>query len=260
MSIRESSFKDKVVLISGGLGDIGQAIAREFSRMGALIAIADIADPTVALNKLMTMDALEISYRYNQVDVSDGAAVDGWLQEVVREWGHVDIAIVNAATVTLKSVQEMTNEEWQNEIQVNLNGAFFMANAACRSFTNQGILGNVVFLGSWAAHAVHAQIPAYSVSKAGLRMLCQTMALAYAGQGIRVNEIAPGYVNAGVSKEVWRQDPGLADEARKDVPIGELIEAEEVARQVCWLCLPDNRHMTGSTILMDGGLSLVGKK
>lgn len=258
--MESNSFKDKVVLISGGMGDIGQAVALEFGKMGAKIGISDILDSTTAAAKLSSMGNLGVTYRYDQVDVSNADEVEGWIQDVENQWGQVDIAIVNAATVTLKDVQEITAKEWEREIQVNLNGSFFMANAVCRSFVKKEVAGNIVFLGSWAAHAAHINIPAYSVSKAALRMLCKTMALSYAEKGIRVNEIAPGYVNAGLSKEVWDKDPASAAEARNRVPVGKLIEADEVAKQVLWLCDPSNRHTTGSTLLMDGGLSLLRTK
>lgn len=258
--MESNSFKDKVVLISGGMGDIGQAVALEFGKMGAKIGISDILDPTTAAAKLSSMGNLGVTYRYDQVDVSNADEVEGWIQDVEGQWGQVDIAIVNAATVTLKDVQEITAKEWEREIHVNLNGSFFMANAVCRSFVKKEVAGNIVFLGSWAAHAAHINIPAYSVSKAALRMLCKTMALSYAEKGIRVNEIAPGYVNAGLSKEVWDKDPASAAEARNRVPVGKLIEADEVAKQVLWLCDPSNRHTTGSTLLMDGGLSLLRTK
>tara|TARA_R100001369_G_scaffold92610_2_gene138712 strand:+ start:13215 stop:13991 length:777 start_codon:yes stop_codon:yes gene_type:complete len=255
-----NNFKDKVVLISGGLGDIGQAIALEFGKQGAKIGISDIIEPKLAIRRLATIHNLGITYRYHQVNVSDGDAVDAWVEDVADEWGCVDIGIVNAATVTLKSLNEISRAEWEKEIQVNLNGSFFMANAVCKSLVQEGVSGNVVFMGSWAAHAIHPNLPAYTVSKAAIRMLCRTMALTYAENGIRVNEIAPGYVNAGLSKDVWQKDPSMASNARENIPLGELIEVEEVAKQVVWICLPNNRHITGSTMLMDGGLSLVRPK
>ena len=88
-------------------------------------------------------------------------------------------------------------------------------------------------------------------------MLCKCMALELAPHGILVNEIAPGFVNAGLSGSVWGSDEAKAKEALNKVPIHKLISAEAVAQQVLTLCHPDNEHMTGSTILMDGGLSLL---
>jgi NAD(P)-dependent dehydrogenase (short-subunit alcohol dehydrogenase family) len=132
-----------------------------------------------------------------------------------------------------------------------------MAQAAALRLVEQKREGRIVFTGSWAAHAPHPHIPAYSVAKAGLRMLCKCMALDLAPHGILVNEVAPGYVNAGLSAAVWQQQPERRQQASARVPVQRLIEPEEVALQVAHLCEPANRHTTGSVLLMDGGLSLL---
>ncbi|MGJ1368162.1 SDR family NAD(P)-dependent oxidoreductase [Sphingobacterium spiritivorum] len=256
---KESYFNNQVVLISGGLGDIGLATVKAFARQGARVAIGDRLSPEAAALQLARLQEVGYPCRYDQVDVQDAEAVEQWVESIAEHWGKVDIAIANAATVTLKDYQQISPAEWDQEIKVNLNGSFYLANAVARKIVQQGSAGNIVFLGSWAAHVVHQNLPAYSVSKAAIRMLCQSMALEYASHGIRINEVAPGYVNAGLSKEVWSQHPGLADQARETVPVRALIEAEEVADQVVWICHPKNRHLTGSTILMDGGLSLSRK-
>lgn len=249
--------ENKIVLISGGLGDIGLATALAFGREGAKIALSDIRTPAEAEAKVDPLRKAHIPFLYHQVNIGDAAAVSQWVQAVHRHWGRIDVAVINAATVTMQSVATITAAQWQNEIQVNLNGAFFLAQQAANYFSANKIRGHIVFLGSWAAHAVHPHIPAYSVAKAGIRMLCQCMALEFAAQHIRVNEVAPGYVNAGLSKEVWDRRPELAEAARLKVPLQQLIEAEEVAAQILWLCADANRHITGSCLLMDGGLSLL---
>ncbi|SEO08638.1 glucose 1-dehydrogenase [bacterium A37T11] len=249
-------YEGKSVMISGGLGDIGTAIAVALGSEGAHIALSDIFSEKEALKKLQVLTERGISFEYRQVNIKDSQAVDDWLVSLPANKELV-LAVANAATVTLKSYQRLSADDWFNEIDVNLNGSYYLASTACRYFVANKIKGNVVFLGSWAAHRVHAHIPAYSVSKAAIRMLCKSMALEYASYGIRVNEIAPGYVNAGLSKEVWKKDKGLAAEARNKVPVKALIEASEVAKQLLWICDQDNKHVTGSTILMDGGLSLL---
>jgi len=100
-------------------------------------------------------------------------------------------------------------------------------------------------------------MPAYSVSKAAINMLCKCFALELASRNILVNEIAPGYVDAGLSGRHWKKDPASAEKARERVPVRRLISAEEVAQQIVYLCGPAARHMTGSSLLMDGGLSLL---
>ena len=253
----DNLFTNRTVLISGGLGDIGRATALEFARNGAAIAIGDISPPSKADAFLAELKQFDIASHYTQVDVTDAGAVQNWVLAVENTLGVADIIIANAATVTPAGIHEITAEQWANELNVNLNGAFYLTQSATARLLAHQLPGRVVFIGSWAAHAVHPHIPAYCVSKAGLRMLCQCLALELAPHQILVNEIAPGYVNAGLSARFWEKDPASSEVARNQVPVKKLISAEAVARQVVQLCHPDNEHMTGSTLLMDGGLSLL---
>ncbi|WP_138994368.1 SDR family NAD(P)-dependent oxidoreductase [Larkinella sp. C7] len=250
-------FTNKTVLISGGLGDIGRATALEFARNGAAIAIGDIAPTTKAEAFLAELKSYDVASHYTQVDVTDAGAVQDWVLAVENTLGVADLIIANAATVTPAGIHEITPGQWANELNVNLNGAFYLTQCATARLLTHQLPGRVVFVGSWAAHAVHPHIPAYCVSKAGLRMLCQCLALELAPHQILVNEIAPGYVNAGLSARFWEEDPASSEVARNQVPVKKLISAEAVARQIVQLCHPDNEHMTGSTLLMDGGLSLL---
>ncbi|WP_293945877.1 MULTISPECIES: SDR family NAD(P)-dependent oxidoreductase [unclassified Sphingobacterium] len=252
-----AEYKNKVVLISGGLGDIGRAIAEAFLTAEAIVCIADRFVPALAKERWPLLDESQANLFYDQVDVSDADQVEAWVDRIQRELGTIAICIANAACVTIQNFRELSNAAWKNEMAVNLDGAFFLANACAKSFVATGVRGNIVFLGSWAGHAVHQNLPAYSVSKAGLRMLCQAMALEYAVDGIRVNEIAPGYVNAGLSKVVWSKDAALQKKAAAVVPLGDILEAEEIAKQVLWICSDNCRQMTGTSIVLDGGLSLI---
>nr|WP_295923106.1 SDR family oxidoreductase [uncultured Dyadobacter sp.] len=250
-------FKNRTVLLSGGLGDIGKAIALEFAKKGASVALGDIRPPENATGLIESLRAYGPAHTYHQVDVGNASAVHAWVDAAEQAIGTPDLIIANAATVTLGGVHAITPEQWAAELNVNLNGAFYMTQCATSRLLAHQRPGRVVFTGSWAAHAVHPGLPAYAVSKAGIRMLCQSMALELAPYGILVNEIAPGYVNAGLSAGLWDANPELRHQAEQRVPIKRLISAEEVARQVAYLCHPDNNHMTGSTLLMDGGLSLL---
>ena len=113
-----------------------------------------------------------------------------------------------------------------------------------------------MFVGSWAAHAPHPHIGAYSAAKAGLRALCQTFALDHAADGILVNEVAPGIVDAGLSRQLFQRDPGLERRTRAAIPSGSVIRPEDVARDIAFLASPENLHTTGSVLISDGGLSL----
>ena len=180
-----------------------------------------------------------------------------WVSEVENGLGIPSLIISNATTVTVKRLYELTPEEWSAELRVNLDGAFYLAQAATARLLHHRKPGRVVFVGSWAADTVHLHIPAYCVAKAGMRMLCKCMALELAPHEITVNEIAPGIVNGGLSRRVWEEQPAKRLEAQKKVPVQKLITNEEVAEQVVHLCHPGNHHITGTVLLMDGGLSLV---
>lgn len=253
----EKLFQNKVLVISGGLGDIGQAICREFAGQAAAIAIGDLQaqeDAQAFLNELK--QEYRVAAHYTRVDVSDAAEVEKWLKEVEVVLGVPSLIISNAATVTQAGIHQVSPEEWSRELRVNLDGAFYLTQKATKRMLEEKLSGHVIFIGSWAAAAVHPNLPAYCVSKAGLRMLCKCMALELAPHQIMVNEIAPGYVQAGLSAEIWAKNPELIQQAAEKVPVGKIMSAATVAQQVAYLCHPSNEHITGSTLLIDGGLSL----
>ncbi|MBV9468215.1 MAG: SDR family oxidoreductase [Abitibacteriaceae bacterium] len=247
----------QVAIISGGLGDIGQAIAHELAQRGAAIALGDILPPESAPTVIQELQQWGQQARYDVVDVSDATAVTDWVQCVEDALGVPTLIIPNAAVVTLKDIRTITPVEWNRELRINLDGAYHLAQAGALRLLHHHKPGRIVFIGSWAAHAPHAYIPAYCAAKAGIRTLARCMALDLAPEGILVNEVAPGWVNAGLTADVWVQQPERRIRALAQVPVRHLIEPAEVAVQVAHLCDPDNRHMTGSTLLMDGGLSLL---
>jgi len=252
----EKLFKNKTVLISGGLGDIGFAIALEFARNGANIALCDLQPVQVASVFLKRLKQHSVLCTYHNVDVTDANAVNNWVIEIENKMGVASIIIPNAATVTLAGTQDVTSAQWSRELRVNLDGAFHLAQSATNRLLYHKQPGRVTFIGSWAAYTPDVNIPTYCVAKAGLRMLCKCMALELAPHDILVNELAPGYVEAGLSADLWKNDPGASEIALQKVPVRRVMSAEQVAAQVLLLCHPNNIHMTGSTILMDGGLSL----
>jgi glucose 1-dehydrogenase len=255
--VNAKSLANQVAVISGGLGDIGRAIALELARRGADIAVSDVRDPRDAGDVLRQIGELGVRCRYDHVDVANDEEVEGWIRAVEQQLGIASLIIPNAAIVTIAGMRDVLPEQWQRELNINLTGSFNLARVAAMQLLQHERPGRIVFIGSWAAHAPHPNIVTYCVAKAGLRMLCKCMALDLAPHGILVNEVAPGYVDAGLSAKLWAKHPGSREKAATRVPTGHLIDAEEVAMQVAHLCEPDNRHITGSVILMDGGLSLV---
>ena len=249
-----------VAVISGGAGDIGRAIALGLARLGADIAIGDLVDNGPMLDTLKSaVEKLGRRIRFDVVDVTNASAIEKWLQLVEESFGLPDWIIPNAAVAARAELEVLTPDMWKHCCDVTLNGAYYLAAAGAKGLQRHRQPGRIVFIGSWAAHAPHTNVPAYSVAKAGVRMLVQVMALHYARQGILVNEVAPGYVDAGLSKAGFDKDPQKRSQCRDQVPVGELMSPEDVAFHVAHLCHERNRFMTGSTLLADGGLSLLAR-
>lgn len=250
------TLENQTAIISGALGDIGRAIALELASRGAAVALGDVRDAGDAQPFLDQLKERGFRARYDAVDVSDAEAVNKWIADVEAEFCAPSLIIPNAAIVTLEGIRTVTPQQWRREMNINLDGAFHLAQSALLRLLEQQKSGRIVFIGSWAAHAPHPHIPAYSVAKAGLRMLMKCLAVDLAPHDILVNEVAPGYVNAGLSGKLFDENPEMRATAEAKVPVRRLISSEEVALEVAHLCEPRTRHTTGSVVLMDGGLSL----
>jgi NAD(P)-dependent dehydrogenase (short-subunit alcohol dehydrogenase family) len=248
--MRPGLLSNQVAVISGGLGDIGRATARALQAEGAGVALSDL-QPAAAARRLMP------DFHYTRVDVTAPAAIERWLAKVENDLGVASLVICNAAIVELGSALETSPESWRRTLDVNLSGAYFLAQSAARTLLKRRMTGRIVMVGSWAAHVPHARITTYSVAKAGLRMAMKCLAIELAPHGILVNEIAPGKVDAGLTAQLLAKDPARRRRVRGTIPLGKLLEADDVAAGIVQLCRPDNRHMTGSVLLIDGGLSLV---
>lgn len=249
-------FKNKIVIISGGIGGIGLATAKKFASLGAHIALADIKKKEDVNSQINEFKSFGVKCLYTCLDVSKADDVKRWIEEVEQTLGIPTIIIVNAAITRLSSFDETSATQWDSDIAVNVNGAFYMSKYATELLKKKQEKGRVVFVGSWAAQHVHSHMPSYSVSKAAIQMLNKCLALELAPYGILVNEIAPGYVDAGLSGRIWDENPGRREKAAERIPTKEVILAEEVADNIVFLCDPKNRHMVGASLLMDGGLSL----
>ena len=252
-----SSLDGSVAMISGGLGDIGSAIALELACRGADIAVCDLFDEGRADPLGAQIESKGRRFRRDLLDVADAPAVHEWVAGVERDFGLVNLIIPNAGFTLLRPLLEVTLDELQHLLQVNLFGAFHLAQAGARRLVEKKRTGRIVFTGSWAAHAPHSAVPAYCVTKAALRMLCRCLALELAPHGILVNEVAPGWVDAGLSRTHWVEDPALRERASKYIPVQEPVETAEVALHVANLCDLRMRSTTGGSVLCDGGMSQV---
>jgi NAD(P)-dependent dehydrogenase (short-subunit alcohol dehydrogenase family) len=246
-TVRELDLSGQVALVTGGRGDIGSAVVEALLAAGARVAVADVR-PVPETPSPDTVHAV--------VDVADPTAVTAWVDRVDTELGTPTLVVPAAAIATVGSVLDLTPAQWSTELAVDLTGPFLVASETARRMVAAHRPGRIVMVGSWAAHAPHPHVPAYSVAKAGLRMLTQLLAIELAPHQILVNEIAIGVVDAGVSRSTFAERPELRARSEQIAPVRHLVAVDEIVGTVLDLCDPNRRSMTGATLLLDGGMSL----
>jgi NAD(P)-dependent dehydrogenase (short-subunit alcohol dehydrogenase family) len=239
------------IAITGGAGDIGAAMGAELTRLGADVTLIDVKTPAEAAPWLVTARA-HGPVRYVQADVRDRPALDAALAPI----DPLDVAIGNAAIGHGVPFLEITPQQWQTHLDVNLSGCFNLGQAAARLMVARGRPGRILFTGSWVQEVPWPEIAAYSVTKAGVRMLARSMARELAPHRILVNVIAPGIVYAGLARHQMETEPQYARRIQHVIPLGELQTTEQVARATAFLCSDAADYMTGAVLLVDGGCSL----
>jgi NAD(P)-dependent dehydrogenase (short-subunit alcohol dehydrogenase family) len=246
----------KVALVTGGVGDLGNEMALHLAREGATVVLWDVKDARQAQDRIERVAETGSRVIYQPVDVRDRLDVDRSLDGLTNELGGIDITCVNAGIVDAKPFLEITPESWQRHIDINLTGAFHVAQAVARQIVIRQTPGRIIFTSSWVAEIPWPEITAYTVSKAGVNMLMKQMARELARYGIRVNAIAPGIVKAGLGGRQLQEEPQYAARVAKVIPLGEPGTPVEIAQAVVYMAGPQTEYMTGSVLTLDGGCSL----
>jgi NAD(P)-dependent dehydrogenase (short-subunit alcohol dehydrogenase family) len=256
--------RGKTVVITGGCGDIGKATALRLCNEGARAVLLDLNLPEpVKIELKERMNSGEISYL--TADVTNRSSLEAAFGQIVSDFKRLDVVIANAGIVCNQTFLEITIENWQKTLNVNLSGAFSTAQIASRIMlkqapTERGVRGKILFTGSWVQDMPWPEGASYIASKTGVKMLAKTMAQELASLGIRVNVLAPGIVMAGLSKRIYEADPQFRERVGEAIPLGEMQSAESVADAFAFLCSGDSDYMTGAVLLVDGGASLVPRK
>ncbi len=242
----------KTAVVTGAAGDLGKAMARQLAENGAHVVMWDIVPRAEAADAIERVRAHDAAAAYREVDVRDRAAVDA----AITELAGLDIVCSNAGIVEAQPFLELSGENWQNHLDINLTGCFNVCQAAARRMVAEGVKGRLILTSSWVGSIPWPEISAYTVSKAGVNMLVKQMARELAAQGILVNAVAPGIVDAGLAGRQLREEPQYAARVAKVIPLLEPGSPEEIAAAVVYLAGPQTAYMTGSILTLDGGCSL----
>lgn len=244
-------FAGRLAFITGGGSGIGAATARLLALQGATLVLADI-DEAAAQRVAAELAERGAQARALRIDVADPRSVQEMIESACAAHGGLDLA-VNAAGITgrLKPCGEYDVAEWQRVLSVNLSGLFFCMRAELQQMQKRGG-GAIVNLSSIMGQAALAGTVAYTAAKHGVEGATKAAALDYAGQGIRVNAVAPGYVDTPL---IAGRKPGAQERIVAMHPMGRIAQPEEIAELIVFLLSPRAAFITGSVHQADGGYS-----
>jgi len=257
-----SGLEGKNVLVTGGSSGIGQAIAVRFAEYGANVAINYLRQPEEASDTEKQVQACVAKVQREgvrdvlvQADVSKEREVVDMVGESVDKLGGLDVLVNNAGIQISRPSVELSSKDFDTVLAVNLRGAFMSAREAIKHFLAEEKPGSIVNISS-----VHQLIPkpdylGYSVSKGGMQNLTRTLALEYAGRGIRVNGVGPGATITPINR-AWIEDPAKKAQVEEHIPMRRAGTADEMAGVTAFLASDDAAYITGQTIFVDGGLTL----
>ena len=245
--------KDRVAIITGGGQGIGKAIAEAFIEQGAKLLIADINGESAART------ATELSARGTaaafQVDVASPDGGERLAAQCVREFGRIDILVNNAGVGMNKRILDVTLPEWQRVIDINLTGAFLVAQAAAKRMVAQRY-GKIIHICSLSGQRGGIGRAAYGASKAGLELLMKVMAVELGELGINVNGIVPGPIATDVGRAM--HDPATVEAYNFLVPQRRYGVPEEIAHAAVFLASSESDYINGHALNVDGGFQAAG--
>jgi glucose 1-dehydrogenase len=262
--VMDQKLKGQVAIVTGASSGIGAGVAKSLAVAGATVIVNHPADATqpaaeAVLAEIKNAGSTGITYR---CDVSKEDEVKKMFADIVSQFGTVDILVNNAGLQRDSSFTEMTLEQWNYVLAVNLTGQFLCAREAIKEFLRRGIVpersraaGKIICMSSvhevipWAGHAN------YAASKGGIMMLMKSIAQEFAPSKIRVNSIGPGAIKTPINHAAWAT-PAAEKKLLELIPYDRIGVVEDIGAAAVWLASDDSDYITGTTLFVDGGMTL----
>jgi len=249
-------------LVTGASSGIGAGVALALAEAGATVVVNYPSSPEGAQRTLDKIRGLGSEAMAIRANVAKEDEVQAMFREMFKAWGTIDILVNNAGLQRDAPFPEMTLEQWDTVLDVNLTGMFLCAREAAREMIRRGphpevsrATGKIVCISS-----VHERIPwaghvNYAASKGGVRLFMESLAQELAPRRIRVNSVAPGAIQTPINREAWETREAL-EALLKLIPYGRIGVPEDIGKAVVWLASDDSDYVHGQTIFVDGGMTL----
>lgn len=249
---------DKVMLVTGGSQGIGAGICKYAAEQGAKIAINYFSSQEKAEKVKDECNQYKQGAEVFQANLGDRSQALKLVEDVWNHFGKIDILVHNAAVCPFKPFIDITPEDWDYTLNVNLNNGFFMAQDTVKRMISSNMAGRIIFISSVLSEIAAPTQTHYATTKGALKMLTKGMARELGVHGITVNAVGPAAVETEMSKPDWEK-PGAKEKLPWLVPVGRLGQPRDVAAAVAFLASDDAAFITGQSLYVDGGL-LTSKK
>lgn len=241
--------KDNIAIVTGGARGIGRAIVELFVKEGAVVYIWDVIDAGADTAKEITATGAEVYF--NKISVSDRPGVEAAAKSIFDKHGKIDVLINNAGILRDKSFFKMSDEEWEQSIDVNLKGTFICTQVVA-GYMRQNKYGRIVSASSTTGLRGNFGQTNYAAAKGGIISMSKTWAVELGRHGITSNVIAPGYTQTEMTKTIPEE---LQKMSLMLIPVGFLADPIDIAHGYLFLASPESRFVSGVTLPIDGGFS-----
>lgn len=240
----------KVAIVTGATRGLGRAMADALAGAGANIVVTS-RSPADCEKVAAEIERLGVRALPVPGDVSKKENIERLVGRTLEEFGTIDILVNNAGTAVTKSALDITEEDWDQVLNVNLKAVFFLAQAVGREMVKRG-KGKIINIASMLGLVGDVAVLPYCVSKGGVLQMTRALALEWARYGVTVNAVAPGYVITSMNEAAF-QNPKVMEHVLRKTPLRRLGQAEEVAGAVVYLASDAANYTTGSVLVVDGG-------